>query len=94
VQRVADLPGLQLMSPLVGDTALAAFTIDGMRARDVQAALLERFGVFTVERSVVTASVVRATVAITTGTSELDRLVEGLTVLAREAAEGRQAPPA
>ena len=62
---MADLPGLQLMSPLVGDTALAAFTIDGMRARDVQAALLERFGVFTVERPVGDASLVRATVALT-----------------------------
>jgi isopenicillin-N epimerase len=86
VQRVADLPGLQLMSPLVGDTALAAFTIDGMRARDVQAALLERFGVFTVERPVGDASLVRATVALTTTVEELDRLVEGLTVLTREAA--------
>ncbi|MBB6136056.1 selenocysteine lyase/cysteine desulfurase [Massilia aurea] len=86
VQRVADLPGLQLMSPLVGDTALAAFTIDGMRARDVQAALLERFGVFTVERPVGAASLVRATVALTTTVEELDRLVEGLTVLTREAA--------
>ena len=81
VRRVADLPGLRLMSPLVGDTALAAFTIDGMSTRDVQAALLDRFGVFTVERKVGTVSVVRATVALTTGLHELDRLVEGLTVL-------------
>ena len=86
VQRVADLPGLQLMSPLVGDTALAAVAIDGMRARDVQAALLARFGVFTVERHIGDVSLVRATVALTTTVEELDRLVEGLTVLTREAA--------
>lgn len=85
VRRVADLPGLRLMSPLVGDTALAAFTIDGMSARDVQAALLNRFGVFTVERQVGDISMVRATVALTTEPRELDRLVEGLTVLTRKA---------
>ncbi|MEW7849064.1 aminotransferase class V-fold PLP-dependent enzyme [Massilia aurea] len=86
VRRVAALPGLRLMSPLVGDTALAAFTIDGMSARDVQAALMERFGVFTVARAVGDVSVVRATVALTTEPHELDRLVEGLTVLTGEAA--------
>lgn len=92
-ERVAGVPGLRLLTPQIEAGALAAFTIDGMDARELQKALLERFGVFTVERSVVHASVVRATVAITTTTSELDRLVEGLTVLAREAAT-RQAPPA
>ncbi|MET0210412.1 MAG: aminotransferase class V-fold PLP-dependent enzyme, partial [Burkholderiaceae bacterium] len=90
VQRVADLPGLRLMSPLVGDTALAAFTIDGMTAREVHRALLERFGIFTVERHVGETSVVRVTVALTTTTGELDRLVDALRVLAREAA-GRSA---
>jgi len=93
-ERVAGLPGLRLLTPQIDAGALAAFTIDGMGANALQAALLQRFGVFTVERSMVSASVVRATVAITTETSELDRLVEGLTVLAREAARGRQAPPA
>jgi len=86
-RRVAGLPGLRLQTPLDGDgTALAAFTIDGMRAGEVQAALLTRFNVFTVERHIGYTSVVRATVAVTTTTEELDRLVEGLSVLAREAA--------
>lgn len=93
-ERVAGLAGLRLLTPLIDAGALAAFTIDGMSACELQAALLRRFGVFTVERSIVSASVVRATVAITTETGELDRLVEGLTVLAREAAGRRQAPPA
>lgn len=86
MQRVAELPGLRLLTPLDGGTALAAFTIDGMEAGEVQAALLSRFNVFTVERHVGYTSVVRATVALTTTTQELDRLVEGLSVLAREAA--------
>lgn len=86
MQRVAELPGLRLLTPLDGGTALAAFTIDGMETDEVQAALLSRFDVFTVERHVGYTSVVRATVALTTTTQELDRLVEGLTALAREAA--------
>ena len=90
MRRVADLPGLRLLTPLDGGTALAAFTIDGMAACDVRGALLERFGVFTVERHVGDASVVRVTVALTTTTGELDRLVEALDLLAREAA-GRAA---
>lgn len=84
--KVAELPGLRLLTPLDGGTALGAFTIDGMQAGQVQAALLARFGVFTVERHIGYTGVVRATVALTTTTGELDRLVEGLTVLAREAA--------
>lgn len=93
-ERVAGLPGLQLLTPKEDAGALAAFSIDGMSARELQAALLERFGVFTVERSVGFTDVVRATVAITTETRELDRLVEGLTVLAQEASSAAQTPPA
>jgi isopenicillin-N epimerase len=84
-ERVAGLPGLQLLTPKEDAGALAAFSIDGMSARQLQTALLERFGVFTVERSVGYTDVVRATVAITTETRELDQLVQGLTVLAQEA---------
>ena len=90
MRRVAELPGLRLLTPLDGGTALAAFTVDGMPAREVQAALMERFGVFTVERHVGNTSVVRVTVALTTTTGELDRLVAALDVLARKAA-GRSA---
>jgi len=90
MRRVADLPGLRLLTPLDGGTALAAFTIDGMAAREVQEMLLERFGVFTVERHVGYTSVVRVTVALTTTTGELDRLVAALQVLVREVA-GRAA---
>jgi len=92
--RVAGLPGLQLLTPDDDAGALAAFTLDGMSARQVQAALLERFKVFTVERSVGYGDVVRATVAISTETGELDRLVAALTVLAHEAEGSPQAPPA
>lgn len=75
------------MSPLDArrGTALVAFAVDGMSARELQQALLQRFGVFTVQRNIGDADVVRATVAITTTTGELDRLVAALTVLSSEA---------
>lgn len=87
VSRVANLPGLRLLSPRMAEhgTALAAFAIDGMSARELQQALLNRFNVFTVERNIGYTDVVRATVALTTTTEELDQLVAALTELSREA---------
>lgn len=86
VSRAAPLPGVRILSPLDAQrgTALVAFAVDGMEARDLQQALLQRFGVFTVQRNIGDADIVRATVAITTTTAELDRLVAALTVLSRE----------
>ena len=86
VSRAAPLPGVRILSPLDAKrgTALVAFAVDGMEARDLQQALLQRFGVFTVQRNIGDADIVRATVAITTTTAELDRLVAALTVLSRE----------
>ena len=86
VSRAAPLPGLRILSPLDAQrgTALVAFLVDGMEARDLQQALLQRFGVFTVQRNIGDTDIVRATVAITTTTAELDRLVAALTVLSRE----------
>ena len=88
VSRAAQLPGVRLLSPLdaARGTALVAFAIDGMSARQLQQALLQRFGLFTVERNAGHIDVVRATVAITTTTGELDRLVVALAVLGAEAA--------
>ena len=90
VSRAARLPGVRLLSPLdaARGTALVAFAVDGMHARDLQQALLNRFGVFTVQRNIGDMDVVRATVAITTTTEELDRLVAALVVLGSEAAAG------
>lgn len=87
VERVARLPGVRILSPLDAKrgTALVAFAVDGMSARDLQQALLQRFGVFTVQRNIGDTDVVRATVAVTTTTGELDRLVAALTALSREA---------
>lgn len=87
VERVARLPGVRILSPLDAKrgTALVAFAVDGMSARDLQPALLQRFGVFTVQRNIGDTDVVRATVAVTTTTGELDRLVAALTALSREA---------
>lgn len=87
VSRVADLPGLRLLSPREAKhgTALAAFAIDGMSARELQQALLNRYKLFTVERNIGYTDVVRATVALTTTTEELDQLVAALTELAQEA---------
>lgn len=87
VERVAQLPGLRLLSPreAAQGTALVAFAIDGMSARQLQQALLQRFRIFTVERNIGHADIVRATVAITTQTSELDQLVAALAVLCAEA---------
>ena len=86
VSRAAPLPGVRILSPLDAErgTALVAFAVDGMEARDLQQALLQRFGVFTVQRNIGDTDIVRATVAITTTTAELDRLVAALTVLSRE----------
>lgn len=86
VSRAAQLPGVRMLSPLDArrGTALAAFAVDGMDARALQQALLQRFGIFTVERNIGDNDVVRATVAITTQTSELDQLVAALTVLSSE----------
>ena len=86
VSRAAPLPGVRILSPLDAKrgTALVAFLVDGMSARDLQQALLQRFGVFTVQRNIGDTDIVRATVAITTTTAELDRLVAALTVLSRE----------
>ena len=86
--RVAQLPGLRLLSPLEPEhgTALVSFAIDGMSARELQQALLKRYGVFTVERNIGATNIVRATVAITTSTGELDQLVAALSELSREAA--------
>ncbi|OEZ97899.1 isopenicillin N epimerase [Janthinobacterium sp. HH107] len=87
VERAAQLPGVRILSPLDAKrgTALVAFAVDGMSARDLQQALLERFGIFTVQRNIGDADIVRATVAVTTTTAELDRLVAALTVLSSEA---------
>ncbi|PIF08343.1 aminotransferase class V-fold PLP-dependent enzyme [Janthinobacterium sp. 13] len=86
VSRAAQLPGVRMLSPLDAKrgTALVAFAVDGMSARQLQQALLQRFGIFTVERNIGDTDIVRATVAITTQTSELDQLVAALTVLSSE----------
>ncbi|MDN2672294.1 aminotransferase class V-fold PLP-dependent enzyme [Janthinobacterium sp. SUN026] len=86
VSRAAQLPGVRLLSPLDAKrgTALVAFAVDGMSSRQLQQTLLQRFGIFTVERNIGDTDVVRATVAITTQTSELDQLVAALTVLSSE----------
>jgi selenocysteine lyase/cysteine desulfurase len=86
LSRVAALPGLRLLSPREAEhgTALVAFAIDGISARDLQQTLLNRFGIFTVERNVGYTDVVRATVALTTTTDELDQLATALAVLSQE----------
>ena len=86
VSRAAQLPGVHILSPLDArrGTALVAFAVDGMSARELQQALLQRFGVFTVQRNIGDTDVVRATVAATTTTGELDQLVAALTVLSSE----------
>lgn len=83
VSRVAGLPGLRLLSPRAAEhgTALVAFAVDGMSARELQQTLLNRFNIFTVERNIGYTDVVRATVALTTTTDELDQLVNALHTL-------------
>ena len=87
VSRAAQLSGVRLLSPpdAARGSALVAFAVDGLDARTLQQALLQRFGVFTVQRNAGHIDVVRATVAITTTTEELDRLVAALAVLGAEA---------
>lgn len=95
MSKLADVPGVRLLSPMgtEGGTALAAFLIDGMSGRDLQQALHRRFNIFTVERDIVHTAVVRVTVAVTTRTSELDRLVVAVTELAGERSGRPIAPP-
>jgi len=87
VSRVAHLPGLQLLSPVEAEqgTALVAFAIDGMTAQELHQALLQRFRIFTVARNIGYTDVLRATVATTTSTDELDQLVAALMMLTSEA---------
>ena len=86
VSRAAQLPGVRLLSPpdAARGTALVAFAVDGIDARALQQALLQRFGVFAVQRNIGDSDIVRATVAITTTTAELDRLVAALRMLSSE----------
>lgn len=87
MRRAADIAGLRLLSPpdAADGTALASFVIDGMDGNALQQALLQRFGIFTVARAVGETPIVRATVALTTRTAELDQLVTALRTLAAEA---------
>jgi selenocysteine lyase/cysteine desulfurase len=87
MSRVEHVQGVRLLSPSNADdgTSLAAFSVDGLGGRELKQTLLQRFGIFTVERYVGDTAIVRATVAITTQTDELDKLVAALTELAGEA---------
>lgn len=84
VSRVMHLPAFRLFSPLdTGDgTALVSFGMEGMTAQELQQTLLQRFGIFTVVRSIGHDEIVRATVAMTTCIKELDRLIAALIALA------------
>ncbi|HSY27080.1 MAG TPA: hypothetical protein VK832_06230, partial [Burkholderiaceae bacterium] len=84
VSRVVHLPGFRLFSPIDADdgTALVSFGLNGMTAQELQQALLQRFGIFTVARNIGHSEIVRATVAITTRIEELDQFVAALTTLA------------
>jgi isopenicillin-N epimerase len=84
VSQVMHLPGFRLFSPIDVDdgTALVSFGLDGMTAQELQQALLQRFGIFTVARSIGHGEIVRATVAITSRIDELDQFILALTTLA------------
>jgi selenocysteine lyase/cysteine desulfurase len=80
VEQARSIPGLHLLSPTETEdaTALTSFMFEGMSAQELQQALLKRFGIFTVARNIGHADIVRATVALTTTTVELDRFVLAL----------------
>ena len=88
VSRAAQLPGVRMLSPL--DAAHGARhwwrlpSTAWTRAPVAAEPCYSAFGIFTVERNIGDTDVVRATVAITTQTSELDQLVAALTVLSSE----------
>jgi selenocysteine lyase/cysteine desulfurase len=84
MRRVADLPGLRLLSATQNGTSLASFTLDGMGAQELQQVLLQRFGIFTIARSIGHRDIVRATVAMTTTKEELDQFVDALTALSHQ----------
>jgi len=84
MSRVAGLPGLRLLSPAESGSSLASFTLDGMEAQELQQALLHRFGIFTIARSIGHRDIVRATVAMTTTIDELNQFVDALTALSQQ----------
>lgn len=86
MSRAAALPGVRLLSPMDANdgSALVAFAVDGLTAQQLQHALMTRFGIFTVARTVGDIEVVRATVAVTTSSAQLDRFVDALATLAAQ----------
>jgi selenocysteine lyase/cysteine desulfurase len=55
-----------------------------MGAQELQQVLLQRFGIFTIARSIGHRDIVRATVAMTTTKEELDQFVDALTALSHQ----------
>jgi isopenicillin-N epimerase len=82
------LPGVQVLTPADASmtAGITAFRIAGVSSEAVQEALSKRFGVFTVKRPGPNAGeVVRVTPALFSTMQDVERLLEGITVLAREA---------
>ncbi|MDR5807927.1 aminotransferase class V-fold PLP-dependent enzyme [Caballeronia sp. LZ019] len=89
VRPARELPGVQVMTPDGPSmtAGISAFRLHGQSPKATSDALRERFGVFTVTRPGPDAGeVVRVTPALFTRMSDVQRLVDALTVLAREAA--------
>jgi selenocysteine lyase/cysteine desulfurase len=88
VEPVRALPGVQVLTPDGPSmtAGISAFRLHGQSPKATCDALRERFGVFTVTRPGPDAGeVVRVTPALFTRVSDVEKLVEALTVLAREA---------
>ncbi|MFM0139115.1 aminotransferase class V-fold PLP-dependent enzyme [Caballeronia grimmiae] len=88
VEPARALPGVQILTPdgPAMTAGISAFRLHGQSPRATCDALRERFGVFTVTRPGPDAGeVVRVTPALFTRVSDVEKFVEALTVLAREA---------
>jgi isopenicillin-N epimerase len=80
------IPGVQILTPSDPSmtAGITAFRIEGMQAQSIADALRERFGVFTVMRpGPDRGEVVRATPALFSRMSDVERLLEGIDTLAR-----------
>ena len=82
--RVADVPGVELLTPRdpARACAIGTFRITGYEAKDLADALYDRYGIFAVGRPIEPASGVRITPHLYTRLDELDRLVEAIRALA------------
>ena len=84
-KEAANISRVQVTTPTASERscALASFKIAGMDTKEVVRRLYDEYGVFTVIRYLPNDEVVRVTPNLYNGTTEVDRLLEGIMNLAK-----------